>query len=239
MIIIDPGHGGPEPDQFRIAPDGTREAEINLRVALGLATKLEHLGLDFRLTRSTDVKVSLEDRIKNLEIHDLFVSIHHNSYDPPETESSFPLVYVDEAYSLLGTSLLSSFEKYHPRKGSCINSRAVFDTGIFVLVNSPCPSVLGEFDFFSSCCHLRKKFFEHEIAAYLDFILNYLQGYLNAPTPINNQDISKIQKLYSQPPPWNLFLTSYNPQMLKQLSKQNKIIPLVGRIHVGVENYYA
>lgn len=86
-IVIDPGHGGSDPGA---AANGLVEKELNLQVALRLRDLLEldsadTLGggeWDVRLTRTTDVTVSLAERVTlaNTWPADRFVSIHHNAF---------------------------------------------------------------------------------------------------------------------------------------------------------------
>ncbi len=80
-IIIDPGHGGPDPG----APGyikGVWEKDIVLKLSLNLAQKLRtRLNCTVELTRSTDRKLTLEERtaIANTNRADLFISMHCNA----------------------------------------------------------------------------------------------------------------------------------------------------------------
>jgi len=79
-IVVDPGHGGHDPGAMN--PDGTREKDVVLQIALKLAKKIrEELGIDVVMTRSTDIFIPLEERtaIANKVNADLFISIHANS----------------------------------------------------------------------------------------------------------------------------------------------------------------
>lgn len=81
-ICLDPGHGGDAHKAgFKRGPTGVREAEINLRVAQYLRDLLQHAGAEVRLTRESDVDLSLEQRaeIANRWPADLFISCHHNA----------------------------------------------------------------------------------------------------------------------------------------------------------------
>jgi N-acetylmuramoyl-L-alanine amidase len=94
-VVVDPGHGG----RFdgAVAPDGTREADLNLDVGLRLARMLEGAGVRVVLTRDTDREVNTPpvDRtfdgvidvtddlaaradIANAARADLFIAIHTN-----------------------------------------------------------------------------------------------------------------------------------------------------------------
>jgi N-acetylmuramoyl-L-alanine amidase len=79
-VVIDPGHGGPDPGT--IGRSGLQEKEINLAVSLALKKLLEQAGLEAVLIRESDVNVGLEGRtvIANQKRADLFVSIHTNAH---------------------------------------------------------------------------------------------------------------------------------------------------------------
>ena len=89
IIVLDPGHGGPE--KGAIGPHGLKESEANLGVALYLWGLLQQAGAQPILTRSADNSVytdrpfaldkDLDARsaISNRNNADLFISIHHNA----------------------------------------------------------------------------------------------------------------------------------------------------------------
>lgn len=80
IIVIDPGHGGKDPGA--IGRNGTKEKDINLKMALKLAKLLKREG-NFKvvLTRADDTFVPLLERtdVANNNKADLFISIHCNS----------------------------------------------------------------------------------------------------------------------------------------------------------------
>ena len=87
-IVLDPGHGGP--DCGAIGPNGLKEKEVNLEIALRAARMLEQGGARVVLTRNGDAAVGpqgcspadeLEARLLvGLKARaDIFVSIHNNS----------------------------------------------------------------------------------------------------------------------------------------------------------------
>jgi N-acetylmuramoyl-L-alanine amidase len=84
-VVIDPGHGGPDPGA---SGHGVTEAALVLDVALRLEKLLlDQPGFEVVLTRRTNAAVPLERRtaIANAEAADLFLSIHANSSPRRET----------------------------------------------------------------------------------------------------------------------------------------------------------
>lgn len=80
LVIIDPGHGGPDPGAR--GANGNYEKHIVLAVGLELKKQLEDSG-QYRvlMTRSTDVFVALGDRVRFARRNggDLFISLHADS----------------------------------------------------------------------------------------------------------------------------------------------------------------
>lgn len=78
-VVIDPGHGGPDPGAIGIA--GLRETDVVLDVSLQLAQLLEARGVVVQMTRTSDVDVDLPPRVSlaNSAGADAFVSIHANA----------------------------------------------------------------------------------------------------------------------------------------------------------------
>lgn len=77
VILIDPGHGGIDPGTM--GASNVLEKTIVLAVAKRLKQQLDaHGGFDVRMTRTTDVFVSLDDRVRMSRESgaDLFVSLH-------------------------------------------------------------------------------------------------------------------------------------------------------------------
>ncbi len=80
LIIIDPGHGGPDPGAR--GANGRYEKDIVLAVGLELKKQLEESG-QYRvlMTRSTDVFIPLAERVRYARRNngDLFISLHADS----------------------------------------------------------------------------------------------------------------------------------------------------------------
>lgn len=82
VVIIDPGHGGRDPG--RVGPNGLREKDVALRIAMGLAERLRGRGFEVYLTRSADTLVALDDRPRLANEwrrgrSAVFLSIHANA----------------------------------------------------------------------------------------------------------------------------------------------------------------
>lgn len=80
VVFIDAGHGG---NDGGCVEGGIVEKDINLSIAALVRDKLETLGYEVVMSRSTDVYVAKEDRVKkaNRVRADIYVSIHQNSSD--------------------------------------------------------------------------------------------------------------------------------------------------------------
>lgn len=84
ILIIDVGHGGSDPGAVG---NGVVEKVANLNTALALKAAAEAMGIKVFITRTTDVTMSLEARVKFANdiarqypgATILFVSIHHNA----------------------------------------------------------------------------------------------------------------------------------------------------------------
>lgn len=78
-VVLDPGHGGLV-ESGTIGPNGLREADLNLDVALRTEQWLQSQGVTVLLTRRTDRQVELDARaeLATSLAPAAFVSIHHN-----------------------------------------------------------------------------------------------------------------------------------------------------------------
>ena len=78
-IVIDAGHGGNETGSTGCL--GTKEKDVNLKVAKMLKNNLKSLGANVEMTRKGDETVGLYDRVDFAKDNDafIFVSIHFNA----------------------------------------------------------------------------------------------------------------------------------------------------------------
>lgn len=78
-VVIDPGHGGPDPGAVGIG--GLREKDVVLDVSLQVARLLQAQGVQVTLTRTSDIDLDLPPRVSiaNRSGAAAFVSIHANA----------------------------------------------------------------------------------------------------------------------------------------------------------------
>ena len=97
VIAIDPGHGGPDPG--KVSKGGTKEDELNLKIALNIKRLIEQSGGIVIMTRENEEglhsdsaktlrEMKTEDLHRRKEIVDendsqIFISIHLNSFTQP------------------------------------------------------------------------------------------------------------------------------------------------------------
>ena len=82
LITCDCGHGGKDPGAIgHIGNTPINEKDFNLKIALLVKSFLINAGHEVQITRSSDVFVELNDRVKmsNEFKSDLFISIHCDS----------------------------------------------------------------------------------------------------------------------------------------------------------------
>ena len=82
-VVIDPGHGGRDPGN--VGHGGVLEKTVNLQIARTLALELGKRGLAAHLLRTSDRRISLEERGKLANVYlaheTLFVSLHCNAWE--------------------------------------------------------------------------------------------------------------------------------------------------------------
>ena len=151
-ILLDPGHGGK--DTGTVSPDGVKEKDLNLRMALLLAERLRKDGYTVHLTRSDDRYLTLDERPAMIEKvkADLFISIHHNSAANTKAEGHETFIFrsensTDAALAAKSAALAFAVEK---NLSALSPSRGV-KTGKFkVLRLATVPAILVEVGFLSN-----------------------------------------------------------------------------------------
>ena len=105
LVVVDAGHGGPDPGMRGPLVGGPRieEKTVTLAVAKRVGAALRDRGIDVKYTRTRDTLIALSDRgrIANEAHADLFVSIHVNAANPgwkdPAGARGFETYFLAEA----------------------------------------------------------------------------------------------------------------------------------------------
>ena len=143
-VIIDPGHGGKD----RGAKwGGVSEAYLNLKVAKKVEALLKAKKIPVRLTRRSDVYLSLAQRaaVANRYKDAILVSIHFNAH----TNTSIKGVetfYASAKGKKIATSIQSRVSRHTKTRNRGIKS----GTRFAVLNKTKCPAVLVECGFISN-----------------------------------------------------------------------------------------
>jgi N-acetylmuramoyl-L-alanine amidase len=158
-IVIDAGHGASDPGKVGI--NGALEKDINLSLALKLATLLENKGYNVVLTRDSDdiladsdaSNVKLEDMKNRVSVITdanavLTVSIHQNSY--ADSSVSGPQVFYYKE-SLEGKEIASCIQDSLDETLNRTASRGIkANDEYYLLRKTPTPTVIVECGFLSN-----------------------------------------------------------------------------------------
>jgi N-acetylmuramoyl-L-alanine amidase len=89
-VVIDPGHGGKDPGT---SGNGIIEKDVVLILGRKIVEGLKTKGVDARLTRDTDIYLTLQERteIANEANADLFVSVHINALPEGKNVAGFEI----------------------------------------------------------------------------------------------------------------------------------------------------
>jgi N-acetylmuramoyl-L-alanine amidase len=142
IVVVDPGHGGPDPGAIGIG--GLRETDIVLPIAQQVATLLEQQGIQAVLTRTGEYDLDLPPRVAMAQRMNanLFVSIHANSISLSRPDvNGLETYYYSNGQRLARTihnSILQSLD---------IRDRGVRTARFYVLRRTSMPSVLVEVGF--------------------------------------------------------------------------------------------
>ncbi len=146
-VVIDPGHGGPDPGAVGIA--GLRETDVVLDVSLQLARLLQSRGVEVLLTRTSEVDVDLPPRVAlaNSSGADLFLSVHANalSMDRPDV-NGIESFYFEPAGNR-ARSLAAAVQQQMLAISPGSPDRGVRTARFFVIRRTVMPSTLVEMGF--------------------------------------------------------------------------------------------
>lgn len=154
-VVIDVGHGGSDPGTVRENYKGQNvyEADRNLALAMAIKQQLEAAGAEVILDRTTDVRITVDERAKMLkqEKPDICISVHHNSIGGHPTFDRFETFYFTP-FSQLATSFVKD------RTAEIdVYSKSIMDWHHFFLARQTvCPVVLTENGYMSCDAALDK-----------------------------------------------------------------------------------
>ena len=144
-VVIDPGHGGPDPGAVGIG--GLRETDVVLDLSLQVAQLLEAKGVQVVLTRTSEIDVDLPPRVSlaNRMRADAFLSIHANaiSMSRPEVNGIETFYFSDPRSARLAAHVQQQVLNVSP--GS--PNRGVRQGRFFVIRRTTMPSALVETGF--------------------------------------------------------------------------------------------
>ena len=153
-VVIDPGHGGPDPGAIGIG--GLRETEVVLDVSKRIKKLLIEKGVMVRLTRNNEVDLDLPPRvlIANTTDADIFVSIHANASRGKRRDINGleTFYYAGWRGRLLAKNIQKQILKVSP--GS--PDRGVRQGRYFVIKNTSMPAVLVEIGFLTGRLDARR-----------------------------------------------------------------------------------
>ncbi|MFD1178806.1 N-acetylmuramoyl-L-alanine amidase [Paenibacillus puldeungensis] len=145
-VVIDAGHGGSQPGT--LSATKKQEKDFTLAVALKVEKLLaQQNDIHYIMTRTTDVKMSLEDRVKvaNDNNATLFVSIHGNSINPGSNPSGSETYYTREA-----SIPLAKVMHKHLVEATGFADRKVRYSSLHVTRETTMPAVLLEVGYLSN-----------------------------------------------------------------------------------------
>lgn len=159
VIVIDPGHGGVDPGKIGI--NDALEKEINLKISLYLKEELEKEGYIVVLTREedaglyaeTDANKKMADMKARCKIiadsgADIVVSIHQNSFSTESVHGAQMFYYRHSTEGKrLAEILQNAFREYVDGDN---NRAAKSNDNYYMLLHTPCPTVIAECGFLSN-----------------------------------------------------------------------------------------
>jgi N-acetylmuramoyl-L-alanine amidase len=148
-VVIDPGHGGPDPGAVGIG--GLRETDVVLDVSLQLARLLQARGVQVVMTRTSEVDVDLPPRVSlaNGSGADAFVSIHANalSMARPDVNGIETFYFAGGSTSGRSRQLADALQEQMVRVSPGSPDRGVRAGRFFVIRRTTMPSALVEMGF--------------------------------------------------------------------------------------------
>ncbi len=144
VIVVDPGHGGPDPGTIG---NGIYEKHVTLPISLKLGRILQQMGYSVVYTRTEDIDLDLEPRVRLAERvnAEVFVSVHANALEARSAEVSGVETY--HARGSVISRQLASFVHDQVISGTGALDRGVRGAGFYVIKHTSMPAILVETGF--------------------------------------------------------------------------------------------
>jgi len=153
-VVIDPGHGGPDPGAIGIA--GIRETDVVLDVSKMVRNLLSEKGVNALLTRKNEVDLDLAPRVSfanNMDA-DIFVSIHANASRGKRRDINGLETFYYRGWR--GRLLAKRIQKQILRVSPGSPDRGVKQGRFYVIKNTRMPAVLVEIGFLTGRLDARR-----------------------------------------------------------------------------------
>jgi len=153
-VIIDPGHGGPDPGAIGIG--GIRETDVVLEVSKIVKKLLSDKGVKVKLTRKNEVDLDLFPRVSiaNKTNADIFVSIHANASRGKRRDINGLETFYFRGWK--GRLLAKKIQKQILRVSPGSPDRGVKQGRFYVIKNTRMPAVLVEIGFLTGRIDARR-----------------------------------------------------------------------------------
>ncbi len=153
-VVIDPGHGGPDPGAIGIS--GIRETDVVLEVSKIVRKLLSDNGVKVRLTRKSEVDLDLPPRVffANSTDADIFVSIHANASRGKRRDINGLETFYYRGWK--GRLLAKKIQKQILRVSPGSPDRGVKQGRFYVIKNTKMPAVLVEIGFLTGRLDARR-----------------------------------------------------------------------------------
>ena len=154
LVVIDPGHGGPDPGAIGIG--GIRETDVVLEVSKIVKKLLSEKGIKVKLTRKNEVDLDLPPRVSfaNNTNADIFVSIHANASRGKRRDINGLETFYYRGWR--GRLLAKNIQKQILKVSPGSPDRGVKQGRFYVIKNTRMPAVLVEIGFLTGRLDARR-----------------------------------------------------------------------------------
>ena len=155
-VVIDPGHGGPDPGAIGIG--GLRKTDVVLDICLQMARLLQARGVQVLMTRTSEVDVDLPPRVSlaNSSGADLFVSVHANALSMSRPDVNGIETFYFEGAGASARRLASALQQQMLAISPGSPDRGVRTGRFFVIRRTVMPSALVEMGFLTGSLDSRR-----------------------------------------------------------------------------------